>query len=262
MSEPRIVVGQQGHVLSIEFNRADKFNAFDVAMYQELASAYGRLERDESLRCAVVTGRGEHFTSGLQLDQWVGSLGEGRFPPLPADGLDPFGLDPKRRVSKPIVFGVHGICFTVGLELMLAGDLRVCATDTRFGQIEVRRGIYAVGGATLRMVQEFGWANAQRWLLTGDEFDSAEALRIGLVQEVVARERVAPRAMELAQRIAHAAPLAVRASLKSSRLYAERGAEAAVEQLLPELMALMKSDDVKEGLQSFLERRQARFTGH
>ena len=96
------------------------------------------------------------------------------------------GLDAERRVSKPIVMAVQGICFTIGIELMLAADIRIASEGSRFGQIEVRRGLYPVGGATLRMVQEFGWGNAQRYLLTGDEFGAQEAHRIGLVQEVVA----------------------------------------------------------------------------
>ena len=80
---------------------------------------------------------------------------------------------------------MQGICLTIGIELLLATDIRIAARSTRFGQIEIKRGIYPVGGATLRFPREVGWANAMRWLLTGDEFDAAEALRIGLVQEVV-----------------------------------------------------------------------------
>jgi enoyl-CoA hydratase len=261
MGEPRVVVEQQGHVLRMELNRPEKYNAFDVASYRELAQAYGRLDREPELRCGLVCGRGEHFTAGLELDQWAGELAQGRFPPLPEGACEPFGLDPARRVRKPVVFAVHGICFTVAIELMLAGDVRVAAQGARFGQIEVRRGIYAVGGATLRMVQEFGWGNAQRYLLTGEEFGADEALRIGLVQEVVPREEVQARGLAIAERIARQAPLAVQASLQSSRIFAEHGAGAALARLLPDLQALMGSDDVQEGVRSFLERREAHFTG-
>jgi enoyl-CoA hydratase/carnithine racemase len=158
------------------------------------------------------------------------------------------------------VCAVQGICFTIGIELMLATDVRVAARDTRFGQIEVRRGIYPVGGATIRMPREIGWANAMRWLLTGDELTADEALRVGLIQEVVEPGRQLERAVELAERIAAQAPLGVRATLASSRLALDDEAEAA-ERLLPDLAPILGSDDAREGLQSFLERRPARFTG-
>ena len=101
---------------------------------------------------------------------------------------------------------------------MLACDVRVAARDTRFGQIEIKRGIYPVGGATLRMPRELGWGNAMRWLLTGDELGAEEALRIGLVQELVEPGEQLERALALGERIAAQAPLGVRATLASARL--------------------------------------------
>ena len=257
----RIELERRGNVLLIAFNRPEKYNAFDLEMHHQLAAAYGRLEREPELRCALVYGKGKHFTAGLELNQWAPEFAQGRWPP-PADGeIDPYGVTAGKRVSKPVVFAMHGICFTVAIELALAADVRICAEGSRFGQIEVRRGIYACGGATVRMVQEFGWGNAQRYLLTGDEFDAQEALRIGLVQEVVPLGQQFERGLALAEKIARQAPLAVYASLKSSRLSMEQGALAAIARLLPDLQPIMGSDDVKEGVQSFLERREARFQG-
>src|SRR3984885_13624400 len=88
--------------------------------------------------------------------------------------------------TTPLVAAAHGWCMTLGIELLLAADVRIAATGTRFAQLEVQRGIYPFGGATLRLPREAGWGNAMRWLLTGDEFDAAEAHRIGLVQQVAA----------------------------------------------------------------------------
>jgi 1,4-dihydroxy-2-naphthoyl-CoA synthase len=98
--------------------------------------------------------------------------------------VGPFDLFAPLR-TKPVVVAVQRVCFTVGIELMLAADIVIAAEDTRFGQIEVRRGIFANQGATLRIVERAGCGNAMRYLLTGDEFDAATALRLGLVQEVV-----------------------------------------------------------------------------
>jgi enoyl-CoA hydratase/carnithine racemase len=93
---------------------------------------------------------------------------------------------------------VQGICFPLGIELMLAADIVIAASDCRFAQLEVKRGIMPAGGATLRMVERAGWGNAQRYLLTGEEFGAAAALRLGLVQEVVAPGEQKKRALALA----------------------------------------------------------------
>ena len=127
-------------------NRPEKMNAFDVEMYLELAAAFGELDRDRELRCGLLFAHGKHFTAGLELPKWAPFFSEAKFPDLPSGACDPFGLDETRRVGKPMVMAAQGICYTIGLELMLAMDIRVAASDTRFGQIEVRRGISSRGG--------------------------------------------------------------------------------------------------------------------
>ena len=257
MSE-HISVEKRQHLLLIGINRPQKRNAFDVGMYEAIGHAYARLDGDDELRCAVLFAHGEHFTGGLDLAQWTPVFAQGEMP-LPAGALDPLGLR-GQPLSKPVVSAIHGICYTIGIELMLATDIRVAARDARFGQIEIRRGIFPVGGATIRMPREIGWANAMRWLLTADEFSAEEAQRVGLVQDVVDAGQDTARAIEIAERIAAQSPLGVRATLASSRLALANEAEAA-RRLLPDLQPLLRSDDAKEGLQSFLERRAAKFTG-
>lgn len=257
----KVTTEVRGHVLVIGLNRPAKYNAFDPESYHLLAKAYARLDTDPELRCGLVHGHGDHLTAGLDLPLWTDSFAAGTWPKLADDERDPFGLVPDKRVGKPVVFAAQGICFTVAIELMLAADVRVAADNCRFGQIEVRRGIFACGGATVRMVQEFGWGNAQRYLLTGDEFNAAEALRIGLVQEVVPVGQQFERALALATRISKQAPLGVYGSLKSSRLSIEQGARVALDRMLPDLAPVMQSEDLKEGVNSFLERREARFKG-
>lgn len=261
MDQPALLIETRGQVLTVGLNRPAKRNAFDVGMYRDLAVAYGELDRNPDLRVGVVHALGEHFTGGLDLPKWVPEFAAGRFPDLPDGALDPFGLDPARRVRKPVIFALQGICFTIGIELMLAADIRIAATDTRFGQIEVKRGIYPVGGATIRLHQEIGWGNAMRYLLTGDEISAAEAYRLGLVQELVAPGRQLDRALQIADTIAQQAPLGVQAVLASARLARAQSDAAAAARLLPDLMPLMASDDVKEGVASFVERRPARFVG-
>lgn len=259
MSAGTVQLERKGHVLLIGLDRVAKRNAFDLPLWDALCRAYATLDRDPDLRVGVLHALGDHFTGGLDLPQWGTAFSSGAWQ-IVEDGLDPLGMTGPR-VTKPIVCAVQGTCLTIGIELMLATDLRIAASNTRFGQIEVKRGIYPVGGATLRFPREVGWANAMRWLLTGDDFDAAEALRIGLVQEVTPPGDQLARALALAETIAAQAPLGVYATLASSRAAipsAERAAEA---RLMPDLVPIMKTEDVAEGLRAFLERRPGRFTG-
>lgn len=259
MTTGRVSRERRGHVLLIGLDRAAKRNAFDLALWDDLCRAYGELDRDPELRVGVLHAHGEHFTGGLDLPAWVPMFSSGTWS-IPDGGLDPLGLTGPR-LSKPIVAAVQGVCLTIGIELLLATDVRVAADSTRFAQIEIKRGIYPVGGATLRFPREVGWANAMRWLLTGDEFDAAEALRIGLVQEIAPHGAQLARAVALAEVIAAQAPLGVYATLASSRAAVPAAEHAAAERLLPELRPLMRSDDVQEGLRAFAERRPGAFRG-
>lgn len=257
-TEGKVTRERHGHVLLIGLDRVAKRNAFDRAMMNSLAEAYGELDRDDDLRCGILFAHGEHFTAGLELNQFIGSMGQAlTYPP---GSIDPLGLT-EPRLSKPIVCAIQGICLTVGIELLLATDIRVAASNTRFAQIEIKRGIYPVGGATIRFVREAGWGNAMRYLLTGDEFSAQEALRIGLVQEVVEPGQQLARAEALAQTIAEQAPLGVRATLASAHLAITKGEEEAIRRLAPDLTPILQSEDAQEGVRSFLERRKAQFKG-
>jgi len=261
MSDPttgRISRERRGHVALFGIDRAQKRNAFDIAMYEDLGRAYFEAENDADVRCVVLFAHGEHFTAGLDLAQFVGPFSQGGMP-IPKDALDPLGLV-GARITKPVVCAVQGTCLTIGIELLLATDIRVCATSTRFGQIEIKRGIYPVGGATIRMPREIGWGNAMRWLLTADAISAEEAHRVGLVQELVPHGEQLARATAIAETIAAQAPLGVRATLLSSRIAVDDEQEAA-RRLFPDIAPLMTSDDAREGLASFVERRAARFTG-
>lgn len=257
--EGEITTERRGHVLLIGLNRPLKLNAFTPQMLDGLAAAYDELECDDHIRCGVLFAQGRAFTSGNQLDVVAPRMAAGG-PLFPPACVDPLGLQGRAR-SKPVVAAVKGICFTVGIELLLASDVVIAADNCRFAQMEVRRGIFANGGATFRMVQRAGWGNAMKLLLTGQEFDAAEAWRLGFVQEVVPLGDEFTRALALANEIAAQAPLAVRATLASARFAVLHGEAAAVADLNPRQQLLTRSADVDEGLGAFLERRPARFEG-
>jgi enoyl-CoA hydratase len=257
--EGRIVVERRGALLLIGIDRVAKRNGFSERMVIELGHAFDRMEREPEVRVGVLHAFGAHFTAGLQLDQLSPWFEAGRHLALEGS-IDPFDLRPPLR-TKPVVAAVQGICFTVGIELMLAADMAVAADDCRFGKIEVRRGIMANHGATIRIVERAGWGNAMRVLLTGEEFDAQAAFRLGLVQEVVAPGRQFERALELAQVVAEQAPLAVAETRRNARLALTHGPETAACEFGETNRQLLGSEDAREGLASFLERRTARFTG-
>ncbi|HEY0261118.1 MAG TPA: crotonase/enoyl-CoA hydratase family protein [Lacisediminihabitans sp.] len=256
----RITVDRDGGVLLIGLNRPEKRNAADYLLLQELAAAYGELDRDTELRAGFVFAHGEHFTAGLDLADVGPRIGPEGLRIEQEGGLDPWQVS-GRRLTKPVVIAVQGTCLTLGIELILASDIAVAAESTRFGQIEVARGILPFGGATIRFPRAVGWGNAMRWILTGDPFDATEAHRIGLVQEVVPDGAQYDRGLELARRIAVQAPLAVQAALANARLAVREGDSAAEAALQPELVRLAASEDARIGLEAFLARTAADFVG-
>ncbi|GAA3740527.1 crotonase/enoyl-CoA hydratase family protein [Leifsonia bigeumensis] len=258
--EPRITVERDGHVLLMGFNRSAKRNAADLRLLQELSLAYGELDRDPELRAGLVFAHGEHFTGGLDLADVGPRIGPDGIDIVPEGGINPWAVE-GRAVRKPVVMAVQGLCLTLGIELILASDLAIAADSAVFSQMEVSRGILPFGGATIRLPRAVGWGNAMRWILTGDSFDAAEALRIGLVQEVVPHGEQYARGLELAHRIAAQAPLAVQASLANARTAIREGDAAAEAELQPELVRLAATEDARLGMESFVTRQPAKFVG-
>ncbi len=260
-SDAPVVVERRGHVLMIGVNRPDKRNAWDLATIDAVGAAYELLGTDPELRAGVVHGVGDHFSAGLDLAE-VGPAVAARGPAALSGGhaFDPFGVW-AAPVPKPVVMAVQGIAFTLSIELALASDIVIAASDVRFRQLEVGRGIMPFGGATFRAQSSLGWGNSMRFLLTGAEFGAAEALRIGLVQEVVAPGEQLAEALRIAELIAAQAPLGVQATLANARVARAEGPVAAVEHLRGLLPGVMGSQDAAEGLRSFIERRPAQFTG-
>lgn len=256
----RVSREKRGQIMLIGLDRAAKRNAFDLDLLNDLCLAYGEYERDNEARVALVFAHGEHFTAGLDLANVAAHFAAGW--QIPAGGCDPWGVFGGPRVSKPVIVAAKGYCYTIGIELMLASDINLCASNTRFAQMEVQRGIFPFGGATLRMHQTAGWGNAMRWLLTGDEFDAHEAYRLGLVQGVLASEELMPKALWMAERIAAQAPLGVQATLASARQAVRDGEAAAAANLHPTVTRLMASADAQEGVRAMLERRPGEFKGH
>lgn len=255
-----ITTKQEGHILLIEINRPRKFNSFTKQMLDDLAKAYTELEENSDLWVGLVYAKGKHFSAGLDLADVSPYVLRGE-PMTPVGLIDPFQTQGEYR-KKPVVMAMHGYAFTLSIELALAADIIIVNQDTIFTQLEVGRGIMPFGGATVRFAQRCGWGNAMRYLLTGDKFGAEEALRIGLVQQICdSAEATYDTAFSIAKTISEQAPLAVQASLANARKAFVEGDKAALNDLMPIARMLMQTDDAKEGLQSFVERRKAKFVG-
>ena len=254
-----ITTEQQGHTFLIGIDRPEKYNGFTPKMFEELSSAYVELENNPELRVAVLFAHGKHFTAGLDLPKFDAIMRAGKSL-IPSKGIDPFSVKAPFR-SKPVISAVKGICFTAGIELMLSTEIVIAAEDTRFSQLEVGRGVMAVGGATIRMSERAGWGNAMKVLLTGCEFNADEALGYNFIQEIVPSGEEFKRALELAEEIARQAPLAVQATLKNVRRYVYEGPDAAVSDFISVMQELALTEDAAEGVQSFIEKRPPVYKG-
>lgn len=245
------------HVLKIHIDNPTKKNAFDPDMMLQLSNALTELHNNPELWVGVITAEGDNFTAGLDMPKF---FGPGANPtPIPETNINAFGLG--NSCKKPIITAVQGICFTIGIEMALAGDIIVAADNTRFCQMEAKRGIAPLGGAHFRYIERAGWGNGMYHLLLCDEFDAAQAYRVGLVQEVVPAGTQINRAMELANIIKRNAPLGIQATKLAGRKYIEAGEASAVAAIASIREQVMGTADAMEGIQSFIERRTAKFTG-
>jgi enoyl-CoA hydratase len=256
-NEGRVRHETVGHVLKITIDNPSKRNAFVPQMILEMSEALTLLDRDPKLWAGVVCAEGKHFTAGLDMPKFIGPSATAY--EEPPDNVD--ALQVRKVCRKPVVTAVQGIVFTIGVELMLAGDIVVASEDARFCQMETRRGIAPFGGGHFRWLMRAGWGDTMYHLMLADEFGAAEAYRMGLVQEVVPVGQQVERAMELAGMIAANAPLGVQVTKMAARRFIEVG-ETAAAAAIPEIRAtVMDTEDAKEGVRSFIERRPAVFRG-
>lgn len=253
----RVRLETHGRILKIVIDNARKKNAITPELRRQLSDALTQLDRSDELWVGVLCAEGSDFTAGLDMTKFFGP--NATVQPLPAENVDPYGL--AKRCRKPIVTAVQGIVYTAGIELMLAGDIAIAADDSRFCQMEAKRGIAPFGGAHFRYLTRMGWGDAMYHLLLCDEFDAARAHKIGLVQEVVPAGQQVERAMEIAALIARNAPLGVQVTKEAALTFLEAGEAAAVAYIPVIRDRVLGSEDAKEGIRSFVERRPAKFAG-
>ncbi|MDQ2854667.1 MAG: enoyl-CoA hydratase-related protein [Chloroflexota bacterium] len=243
-------------VALVRFNRPKQLNALNGEVMDQLCSALEALDRDDAIRVMVVTGSERAFAAGADIGEMAAAT-----PIEMLRGNRIAQWDRVRRVSKPVIAAVAGWCLGGGCELAMALDLIVAAESARFGQPEINLGVIPGAGGTQRLTRAVGKSTAMEMILTGEPIDAREAHRLGLVARVVPNELLVEDALTLAARIAAKSPLALRV--------AKEAVNAAYEMSLTDALAherrlfylLFASDDQKEGMAAFLEKREPDFTG-
>ena len=246
------------NIFFIDIDRPSKMNGFTPYMFEEMSKAFTEYENNNNALCAIVYTSGDNFCAGMDLKEMRNLLEKNDHSYINNNTLiDPLGLNNPIR-TKPLIVAVKGITFTYGLELMLAADIAIADKNTTFAMLEVKRGLLMTGGATIRFVERAGWSNAMKYLLTGIKFDSNEAFRMNLIQEMHESNDLFTRAVELAGLICSASPDAIKEVIKNSRI-AQINQNTAISQFDSVQNKLIKGKDFKEGLKSFLEKREPYF---
>lgn len=256
-----ITVERRDDIVLIGLNRPFIQNRLDPPTRVRLAEAFYQYEHDASLRAAVLFGHGEHFSRGIDVDASQAALIAGQRTLTGTNVVDPLGNAPPHR-TKPLVVAVHGDTWNLGHELYLAGDIRVAAADTQFGQDENTHGRFPGGGATVRFVRDAGWGNAMRYMLTGDHWSADESYRMGITQHVApTAEAALGAAVAMARKIAACAPLSIKATLASAHQVIDPIEADALSKLGAQYGALYRTEDFLEGRRAEAEGRPPKYQG-
>ncbi|MFO8102501.1 MAG: crotonase/enoyl-CoA hydratase family protein [Dehalococcoidia bacterium] len=264
ISTNNCTVEKEGHILIVTLNRPEAKNALSPAMLIGMYRAWRRLDEDDDLYCAVLCGKGDTFCSGMDLKAGVG----------PGDDPDEIqklmqevpdlhwqALLRDKQPNKPIILAVEGYALAGGTEILQGTDLRVGAEDAIFGVTEVTRGLYPMGGTTVRLRRQIPYCRAAEILLVGRRVTAQEALDWGLINRVVPKGKALEEAMNMARQICENAPLSIKAITRSLREL----------QFLPEEEAMPKQDEIgwpvfasedsREGMKAFKEKRKPNYQG-
>jgi enoyl-CoA hydratase len=259
MSDDAVLTRREGAVGVMTFNRPEQLNTLNMPMMLALESALGELECDAQVRVIVITGADDRaFMAGGDIND----LAQRR----PTGWYDEFGKTVHRvfrrfeACDKPTLAAVNGWALGGGMELMLCTDLRLLAAEARIGLPEIRLGLFPGGGGSQRLMRQIPLCHAKKLMFTGQHLEAAQALALGLVNEVLPRADLMPRAMALAGQVAAMSTQTLKL-LKHAMLH---GAEMPLEQALAYeramLAIVLDHPDAKEGCQAFLDKRSPRFS--
>ena len=256
---PHALLERRGHVLIVTLNRPEARNALSGPMMALMRQAWDEVDDDPGIRACVLTGAGGAFCAGADLKAMTRSHPGDAFK---AGELDLSVIDALlkgRRLSKPLIAAVEGPAIAGGTEILQATDIRVAGESARFGVSEARWGLFPLGGSAVRLPRQISYTVAADLLLTGRHISAAEALRIGLIGQVVPDGQALGKALEIAEAIAANGPVAVRAILRTIRETEGMPEDEAFAVEAGIGMAVFASEDAKEGPRAFSEKRKPEF---
>ena len=260
---PHALVEREGAILVVTMNRPEARNALSGEMLARMGDAWKLLDTDPELRVGVLTGAGGTFCAGADLKAMSGGYAEDQWTARFEQDADLQwkALLRHARPCKPIVAAVEGYAIAGGTEILQGTDIRVAGASATFGVAEVRRGLFPLGGSTVRLRRQIAYTLAAEILLTGRNVSAQEAKEIGLIGRVVPDGEALAEAMRIAEQIAANGPLAVQAVLRSLR---ETEGMPEVEALQRELqigLPIFATEDAREGPRAFKEKRPAVLKG-
>ena len=253
MAEKEALYEIKDGIAYITMNRPEKLNAIDPAMRQILWDSFQDVKNNPEVRCAIVTGAGRAFSTGHDLV----AMASARANEGPTTG-DLYVV--QSQIYKPIIAAINGICLAQGCGIALGSDIRIASSGAQFGWPQAKRGISSVSGPAL-LCQVVPKNIAFEFLFTGDFVDAHRALQLMLVNYVVEPEEVMPKAEEMARKIIANAPLSIAAIKEAAMKGAEMGLEERVAYAQAKRDEVLKTEDAKEGVRAFAEKRAPVWTG-
>lgn len=259
-----LLVNQEGHILTLTLNRPDRLNAISRTMLRELSSKLVEANTDPEVRVVILTGSGRGFCSGLDLvDSQAGGIGSGTSNDQPKQlfNLHDAPITVMWNLDKPVIAAINGGAAGYGMDLALLADIRIAGEKAKMAAVMVKRNVVPESGGTWLLPRLIGWAKAAEIYYRGRTLNAKESLEMGLVNEVVPDDQLMPTARQWAQEIAANAPLAVQTTKRMMRMGLDESFDTTVDHIAVHLRGLFASEDFKEGVRAFMEKRDPKFTG-
>ena len=260
---PEVLYAVEEGVATLTLNRPERMNTISRDMLGEIARLLVVANEDEAVRAVILTGTGRAFCAGLDLNAASSGEGIGGREDRVSVDLNPRNTPPTVlwAMSKPVIGALNGSAAGYGMDMALGCDIRIMAEGAKLAAAFVKRGIVPESGGTWFLPRMIGWAKAAELIYTGRTLSAAESLEMGLVNHVVPADQVAATARALALEIAANAPLAVQSAKRLMRMGMEESFDTHVHHVYLQLLPLFRTQDFREGIASFLEKRPPAFHG-
>ncbi|CAN5580508.1 enoyl-CoA hydratase-related protein [soil metagenome] len=253
-----ITVEKRGAVAVLTINRPDKLNALNTQVHKEGVAALDELRKDDEVRVVVLTGAGEKsFVAGADISEFAGQTPVSQRAVFQERTL----FNSVDAFPKPVIAMVNGFCLGGGNELAMACDLRVCSPKAKFSQPEINLGIMPGGGGTQRLTRLIGEGRSMEMMLTGDMIDAETAHRFGLINHVYDGGELEEKTMELANRIAAKAPIALQLCKEAVKFASRSNLDEGLRREVDLFALCFSTEDKDEGVSAFLEKRKPEFKG-